>query len=239
MSTRPLHTLSLRFAVTAATAAAALLVAGSANANATVTGPSGTPSGAPAKAGDAAAAGSTTVTPAGDEYAAKLSGDASFTAGSVTVTCTVSEASGKIPAAPDNHNDAGPVTSAVKAPTYDSCTASLPGVEAAVTTSGDWTVSMQHGDPSTAGLTMPAGGFVLKTSGLAECTVTAAPDGAATATGTWANGSPSTLTFEAAEVPVKVEGGFGCPTSATTSEFSAVYEITDTTDSGADVAVNS
>lgn len=235
MSTRPLHTVSLRVAVTAATAAAALLLAGSANANATVTGLSG----APAKAGDAAAAGSTTVTPAGDEYAAELTGGASFTAGSVTVTCTVSEASGKIPAAPDNHNDAGPVTSAVNAPTYDSCTASLPGVEASVTTSGDWTVSMQHGDPSTAGLTMPTGGFVLKTSGLAECTVTAAPDGAATATGSWANGSPSTLTFDAAEVPVKVEGGFGCPTSATTSEFSAVYEITDTTDTGADVAVNS
>ncbi|SCK18733.1 hypothetical protein [Streptomyces sp. WMMB 322] len=235
MSTRSLHSPSLRIAVTAATAAAALLLAGSANANAAVTGLPDTP----AQAGDRASAGSTTVTPAGDEYTAGLSGDASFTAGSVTVTCTVSEASGTIPAAPGNHNDAGPVESAVSAPTYDSCTASLPGVEASVTTSGDWTVSMQHGDPSTAGLTMPAGGFVLKTSGLAECTVTAAPDGAATATGEWANGSPSTLTFDAAEVPVKVEGGFGCPTSATTSEFSAVYEITDTTDPGADVAVNS
>ncbi|OEU87633.1 hypothetical protein DB35_28365 [Streptomyces abyssalis] len=186
-----------------------------------------------------AAAGPTTVTPAGHDYAAKLAGDATFTAGSVTVTCTVSEAAGKIPAEPGNHNDAGPVESAVGAPTYDSCTTSLPGVEASVTTSGEWTVSMQHGDPSTAGLTMPTGGFVLKTSGLAECTVTAAPDEAATATGDWANGSPSTLTFDATQVPVKVEGGFGCPTSATSSEFSAVYEITDTTDPGADVAVNS
>ncbi|WP_314175320.1 hypothetical protein [Streptomyces winkii] len=212
----------------AATAAAALLLAGPASA----AGPAGA-------SAQQSAAGSTTVTPAGHEYAAKLSGDATFTAGSVTVTCTVSEASGGIPAAPDNHDDAGPVESAVSAPTYDSCTTSLPGVEASVTTSGDWTVSMQHGDPSTAGLTMPPGGFVLKTSGLAECTVTAAPDGAATATGDWANGSPSTLTFEAAEVPVKVEGGFGCPTSATTSEFGAVYEITDTTDAGADVAVGS
>jgi hypothetical protein len=228
MSTRRLQVLSLRVALTGATAATALLLAGSANAT-----------GLPGASAQQAAAGSTTVTPAGDEYAAKLSGDATFTAGSTTVTCTVSESSGKIPAAPDNHDDAGPVESAVSAPTYDSCTASLPGVEAAVTTSGDWTVSMQHGDPSTAGLTMPSGGFVLKTSGLAECTVTAAPGGAATATGNWANGSPSTLTFDAAEVPVKVEGGFGCPTSATSSEFSAVYEITDTTDTGADVAVNS
>lgn len=234
MSTRPQHPLSLRAVVTGV-AAAALLLAGSVSANADT----GAGAGAAADGGPAAAAGSTTVTPAGDEYAATLSGDATFTAGSVTVTCTVSEASGKIPAAPDNHDDAGPVESAVGAPTYDSCTTSLPGVEAAVTTSGDWTVSMQHGDPSTAGLTMPTGGFVLKTSGLAECTVTAAPDGAATATGEWANGSPSTLTFDAAEVPVKVEGGFGCPTSATTSQFGAVYEITDTTDTSADVAVNS
>jgi hypothetical protein len=84
---------------------------------------------------------------------------------------------------------------------------------------------------------MPSGGFVLKTSGLAECTVTAAPDEAATVTGEWANGSPSTLAFGAAAVPVKVEGGFGCPTSATSSEFSATYEITDSTDADADVAV--
>lgn len=186
-----------------------------------------------------AAAGSTTVTPAGHEYAAQLAGEATFTAGSVTVTCTVSEAAGAVPEEPGNHNDAGPVESAVGAPTYDSCTTSLPGVEASVTTSGEWAVSMQHGEPSTAGLTMPAGGFVLKTSGLAECTVTAAPDEPATATGEWANGSPSTLTFDATEVPVQVEGGFGCPTSATSSQFSAVYEISDTTDPGADVTVGS
>ncbi|RAJ69870.1 hypothetical protein K378_01026 [Streptomyces sp. Amel2xB2] len=225
MSTRPSIPLPLRAVAAGAAATVALLLAGSASATADT------------RAG--AAAGSTTVTPAGDEYAAKLSGDATFTAGSVTVTCTVSETSGTIPAAPDNHEDAGPVESAVGAPTYDSCTSSLPGVEATVTTSGEWTVSLQHGDPSTAGLTMPRGGFVLKTSGLAECTVTAAPDAAATVTGDWANGSPSTLTFDAAEVPVTVEGGFGCPTSATGSEFGAVYEITDTTDTSADVAVNS
>ncbi|MCH6160348.1 hypothetical protein [Streptomyces marispadix] len=229
MSTNPL---SLRAVVAGVSAAAALVLAGTATANANVGGDTGGHSG---RAG--AAAGSTTVTPAGHEYAAKLSGDATFTAGSVTVTCTVSEVSGAIPAEPGNHEDAGPVESAVGAPGYDSCTTSMPGVDAAVTTSGDWKVSMQHGDPSTAGLTMPTGGFVLKTSGLAECTVTAAPGEAATATGEWANGSPSTLTFDAVDVPVKVEGGFGCPTSATSSQFSAVYEITDTTDSGVDVVV--
>ena len=146
---------------------------------------------------------------------------------------------GNDPRRPGNHNDDGPVVSAVNAPTYSACSTSLPGVEAAVTTSGEWTVSMQNGSPSTAGLTMPSGGFVLKTSGLAECTVTAAPDGPATATGEWANGSPSTLAFSAAAVPVKVEGGFGCPTSTTSSEFGATYEVTDTSDAGADVSVTS
>lgn len=227
MSTRHPYARSLRVVVTGMTAAAALTVAGAASATPLNDVPS------------PAAAESTTVTPAGDEYTAKLAGEATFTAGSVTVTCTVSEASGRIPAAPDNHNDAGPVVSGTNAPTYDSCSTSLPGVEAAVTTSGDWTVSMQNGAPSTAGLTMPTGGFVLKTSGLAECTVTAAPEAAATATGEWANGSPATLTFDAAAVPVKVEGGFGCPTSSTSSEFSATYEITDTTNPDADVAVTS
>ncbi|WP_229711745.1 hypothetical protein [Streptomyces daqingensis] len=227
MSTRHQHARSLRVVVTGIVAAAALLAAGAANA-APLSGAAGT-----------AAAESTTVTPAGDEYAAKLTGEATFTAGSVTVSCTVSEATGQIPAAPGNHNDAGPVESGINAPTYDSCTASLPGVDATVETTGDWTVSMQNGAPATAGLTMPTAGFVLKTSGLAECTVTAAPTEAATATGTWANGSPSTLTFDEAAVPVKVEGGFGCPTSATSSAFSATYEITDTTDPGADVTVTS
>lgn len=225
MSTRTPHIRPLRAVVAGAAAALLLTCAASATAQARTPAP--------------AAAEATTVTPAGHDYAAKLAGEATFTAGSVTVTCTVSEASGQIPAAPDNHNDAGPVTSAINAPTYDSCTASLPGVEAEVTTTGDWTVSMQNGSPSTAGLTMPQAGFVLRTSGLAECTVTAAPGEAATATGEWTNGSPSTLSFDAVAVPVQVEGGFGCPTSATSSDFSATYEITDTTDPGADVTVTS
>jgi len=228
MSTRPLYARSLRVATIGLTATAALTL--------------GSVASAAAQAGSEpapAVAGPTTVAPAGDEYAAHLTGEATFTAGAVTVTCTVSEASGRIPAAPGNHNDAGPVASSLNAPTYDSCSSSLPGVSATVTTSGDWSVSMQNGSPSTAGLTMPKGGFVLKTSGLASCTVTAAPDGAATVTGDWTNGSPSALAFDGAAVPVHVEGGFGCPTTATSSDFSASYEITDTTDPGADVTVTS
>ncbi|MEV5598365.1 hypothetical protein [Streptomyces sp. NPDC052496] len=180
---------------------------------------------------------STTVTPAGHAYAADLSGKATFKAGSVTVTCTVSHAAGQVPDAPDNTNAAGPVSSTLSAPTYSSCTTSMPGVSATIETSGTWGVAMQNGAPTTAGLTIPTGGFVLKTSGLASCTVTAAPQSAATVDGAWTNGAPSTLTFTNASVPVHVVGGFGCPTSATTSLFNATYKVTDSTDPASQITV--
>lgn len=190
------------------------------------------PGGAPA-----AAAAATTVTPAGHSFTADLSGKATFTAGSVTVTCAVSTSSGQVPAAPDNHNEAGPVNSSTTPATYSSCTTSMPGVSATVSTTGTWGVAMQHGTPATAGLTIPSGGFVLTTSGLASCTVTAAPTTAATVNGTWTNGAPSTLTFTNASVPVKVVGGFGCPTSATSSTFNATYRVSDTTDPASQITV--
>ncbi|MFH8367500.1 hypothetical protein [Streptomyces sp. NPDC018031] len=185
-----------------------------------------------------AAAGSTTVTPAGHYFKATLSGKATFKAGSVTVTCSVSvsasptgtDGKNQIPAAPNNTNADGPVGGPLSAPTYSSCTASLPGVTPTVTTSGDWGVSVQNGSPSTASLTIPTGGFVLKTSGLASCTVTAAPTSSASVTGTWTNGTPAKLAFSGVSVPVKVVGGFGCPTSSTTSTFTVAYDITDVTD---------
>ncbi|KAF4405503.1 MULTISPECIES: hypothetical protein [Streptomyces] len=196
---------------------------------------------------DAAAAAPTTVSPAGDHFAATLSGDATFTAGSVTVTCTVStsvptdpagtDANNQIPAAPGNTNADGPVASTINPPTYSSCSSSLPGVSVTVTTSGTWGVSMQHGDPVGATLTIPQGGFLLETSGLASCTVTAAPDGDAPVAATWTNGEPSQLDFTDAEVPVTVEGGFGCPTSSEVSVFNAVYEVTDVTDPAAQITV--
>ncbi|WP_336051361.1 hypothetical protein [Streptomyces sp. CA2R101] len=190
------------------------------------------PAGAPS-----ATAASTTVSPAGHGFTAALSGKATFKAGSVTVTCTVSSSSGQVPAAPGNHNPAGPVSSSTTPATYSSCSTSMPGVSASVTTSGNWGVAMQNGAPVTAGLTIPVGGFVLKTSGLASCTVTAAPTSAATVNGTWTNGAPSTLGFTNAQVPVKVTGGFGCPTSATTSTFNAVYHVSDTTDPASQITV--
>lgn len=182
-------------------------------------------------------AGSTTVTPAGHAFKATLSGKATLKAGSVTVTCNVSVATGTVPAAPGNQNAAGPVSSPISAPTYSSCTASMPGVTPTVTTSGAWTVSMQHGSPITATMTVPVGGLVVKTTGLASCTVTTAPTAAADVGGTWANGAPPSLTFTNATVPVKVTGGFGCPTSATTSTFNAVYLVTDTTDAAQQITV--
>ena len=86
-------------------------------------------------------------------------------------------------------------------------------------------------------MTVPAGGLVVKTTGLASCTVTTAPTAAADVGGTWANGAPPSLTFTNATVPVKVTGGFGCPTSATTSTFNAVYLVTDTTDAAQQITV--
>ncbi|MFZ3492987.1 hypothetical protein ACODT5_07100 [Streptomyces sp. 5.8] len=182
-------------------------------------------------------AGSTTVTPAGHAFKATLSGKATLKAGSVTVTCTVSVSTGAVPAAPGNNNPAGPVSSPISPPTYSSCTSSMWGVTPTVTTSGAWSVSMQNGSPITATMTVPTGGLVVQTSGLASCTVTAAPSGAASVPGTWTNGAPPSLTFANASVPVTVTGGFGCPTSATASTFNAVYKVTDTTNPAQQITV--
>ncbi|KIF04614.1 hypothetical protein PL81_17645 [Streptomyces sp. RSD-27] len=214
-----------RTALALGMAAAAALTAASATATATAT------------AAPLPAAGSTTVTPAGHAFKAALSGKATLKAGSVTVTCSVSVSTGSVPAAPGNHNAAGPVSSPISPPTYSSCTSSMPGVTPTVTTSGAWSVSMQNGSPVTATMTVPTGGLVVHTTGLATCTVTAAPGGAASVPGTWANGAPSSLTFSGASVPVTVSGGFGCPTSATSSAFSAVYLVSDTTDPAQQITV--
>ncbi|MFF4099232.1 hypothetical protein [Streptomyces sp. NBC_01343] len=190
-----------------------------------------------ATAAPAPLAGSTTVTPAGHSFKATLSGKATLKAGSVTVTCTVSVSTGTVPAAPGNQNASGPVSSPISPPTYSSCTSSVWGVTPTVTTSGAWSVSMQNGSPITATMTVPVGGLVVQTSGLATCTVTAAPTAPANVAGTWANGAPPSLTFTNASVPVTVTGGFGCPTSATSSVFNAVYKVTDTTDPAQQITV--
>ncbi|MFC0600860.1 hypothetical protein [Streptomyces palmae] len=189
-------------------------------------------------------AGSTTVTPAGHYFKANLNGKATFKTGSVTVTCStsVSQPTGtgtdnQVPAAPNNNNPAGPVGGPLAAPTFSNCTVSLPGVSAAITTSPGWGVSVQNGSPITASLTMPTGGFVLQTSGLATCTVTSAPTAPAAIAGTWTNGAPSKLSISGASVPVKVVGGFGCPTSSTTATVTMAYDVTDVTDPAQQITV--
>ncbi|MET9608440.1 hypothetical protein ABZZ17_25880 [Streptomyces sp. NPDC006512] len=192
---------------------------------------------ATASASPSPLAGSTTVTPAGHAFKATLSGKATLKAGSVTVTCTVSVSTGTVPAAPGNQNPAGPVSSPISPPTYSSCTSSVWGVTPTVTTSGAWSVSMQHGSPITATMNVPVGGLVVTTTGLANCVVTTAPTAPAAVNGTWTNGAPPSLTFTNASVPVTVTGGFGCPTSATSSTFNAVYKVSDTTDPAQQITV--
>lgn len=194
------------------------------------------------------AADPTTVTPAGAYFEAANTSAATFTAGSVTVTCTVSKTSptspagtddrNQIPAEPGNTNPDGSVTAPVNAPTFSSCSVNVPLVSVTVTTSGDWTVTMQSGAPATATLNIPTGGVVVQTSGLASCTITAAPSGPATASGAWTNGDPSALDFSDAPVPVSVTGGFGCPTSTTESLFSADYAVSNVSDPGTPITVS-
>jgi hypothetical protein len=200
---------------------------------------------APASAADPS---STTVTPAGDGFSSSLAsgGSADFTVGSVTVSCSNSTDSGSVPAAPDNHNDAGAVSGPLAPPVFDNgggaaCSTNVVFTTATTTTSGDWTLSLQY-DPagSTVTLGIPQGGVVTATSGLASCTVTVAPDGPADVSGTWVPGdgtNPPQLVFSNAPVPITVTGGFGCPTSSTSADFSATYLTTDSTDSTQQITV--
>ncbi len=182
---------------------------------------------------------STTVTPAGDNYTASLSSGSSavFTVSSVTVTCSTSLATGAVPAAPANQNPAGPVTGPITNPTFkngtsSSCPTNVLFTTATTTTSGAWTISLQD-DPagSTGTLTIPQNGVVTKTSGLASCTVTVAPNGPAQVSGTWVAGTATAKPklVISGSLPIVVTGGGLCPTSSTTASFSSSYDITDTT----------
>ncbi|MFE5298950.1 hypothetical protein [Streptomyces sp. NPDC056632] len=192
------------------------------------------------------AAASTTLQPAGHSFSAQLTGKATFVAGSTTMTCTVSAsvpttgANNQVPAAPANHNAAGPVSAPVNPPSFSGCTTSIVGVSVTVTansTNGAWTLTAQNGAPATGGFTIPKGGVVLKTSGFASCTITASPTGPTAVNGTWTNGAPSTLAISGAPVPATVTGGFLCPTGNQSATFSATYRISDTTDPAQSVTV--
>ncbi|CAL9490835.1 hypothetical protein SUDANB121_03249 [Nocardiopsis dassonvillei] len=191
----------------------------------------------------AAQAGPTTVEPAGAAFSATLSGSATFTAGSVVVTCDVSAAdpgggNNLVPAAPGNHNPDGAVSGPINAPTFEDCSTNLLFVDATVTVADPvWEMSMQSGSPAVGTMTVPAGGIVVTTSGLASCTATVSPGGPVGVEGTWTNGAPaSTLAF-ATSAPVVVEGGFGCPVNATESDFTATYLVTNADDPSAPITV--
>ncbi|WP_438297549.1 hypothetical protein [Streptomyces sp. HUAS TT7] len=200
---------------------------------------------AAADSGPAALAGGTTVSPAGHRFSASAQGDVVFDAGPVTVTCARSATvptTGKlnqVPAKPGNSSPDGSVVMNINPPTFESCTTNAPGLKASITTNaehGSWQVALQNGAP--ARLIIPAQGFVLKTSGLLNCNVTAAPGAAASAEATWSNGAPSSLGFSGANIPVKIEGGFFCPTSITSATITATYKVTDTTDPARSITVS-
>ncbi|MFE6780505.1 hypothetical protein [Streptomyces sp. NPDC057702] len=188
-----------------------------------------------------AAAGSTTVTPAGHYFGAKQSGDIVIKAGDMTVTCKVSTSqpagsgsANQIPAAPNNTNASGPVAGTITAPTFESCTTNVPGVNVSIATSGTWGISIQHGTTIAANLTVPNGGLVMSLTGAITCTGTS---GAANVPGTWANGAPAKLTYPQSSVPVAITGGAGCPTDVTSASLSAAYDVSDVTDPTAALTV--
>ncbi|TDP32377.1 hypothetical protein [Nocardia ignorata] len=187
--------------------------------------------------GPANAAGSTTISPAGANVSATNSGSVKFVAGGVTVTCTTSSTTGTVPAAPGNTNPSGPVSVPIAAPSFADCTTSLPGTSATITTSGDWAITGQNGSPITGSLAIPTGGMVIKTSGITACTAVVAPTAPADVAGTWTNGTPSTVALSDAPAPIKVTGGFGCPTSATSGTVTATYKVDNATDPSTPITV--
>lgn len=198
-----------------------------------------------------ALAAGTTVGPAGHAYAATLvSGTtAAFVAGSTTVTCNQSGNTGLVPAEPANTSPDGPVVSAVTPATFTNNGGNCPtnvlfttARTASNNTNGDWTIALQYDAAGSTGtMTIPTAGVVTTISGLASCTVLVAPDGPATLTGPWIDGtetSPPVLDFSAGvSLPIRVTGGLTCPTGATTATFRARYAITDTTDATQQITV--
>ncbi|MER0244602.1 hypothetical protein AAHZ94_21945 [Streptomyces sp. HSW2009] len=189
----------------------------------------------------ARAAGSTTVSPAGHYFAAKQSGNVVLKAGPLTVTCAVSTSqpagsgsANQIPAAPNNTNASGPVSGTITAPSFESCTSNVPGLNVSIATSGTWGISIQHGSPITANLSTPSGGLVMNLTGALTCTGTS---GAASVGGTWTNGAPAKLAYAESSVPVTITGGAGCPTDITSATLSAAYDVSNVTDPAAGLTV--
>jgi hypothetical protein len=110
-------------------------------------------------------------------------------------------------------------------------------------TNGPWTIALQYEEAGSVGtMTIPQAGVVTTISGLASCVVTVAPDGPASFSGPWVPGTATSgplLDFSAGvSLPIKVTGGLGCPTAATTATFKARYAVTDTTDATQQITVS-
>jgi len=182
---------------------------------------------------------STTVTPAGQSFHAALSAGtlSEIIIQGITVRCTSSTSIGRVPPEPDNHNPAGPVTISLSPPTFSSgggCSTSVPLLHTTTTTNednGPWQLMLQYDPAGTIGtLIIPQAGIANATSGLATCTVIVAPDGPATLVGKFIDATmttPPRLDLSTgASLPIRVSGGFGCPTSATSATVRVSYDIT-------------
>ncbi|MFG2337562.1 hypothetical protein [Streptomyces yangpuensis] len=195
-----------------------------------------TPALLPAAAQAAPTTGGTVLSPAGHRFAAVADGAVVLEAGPIVVTCATSST---LPGAegrntvPDAPGPTGPASVRISPPVFKDCTSDAPGLRISVETdeqAGPWQVLLRHGSPTTARLSIPTGGFVLRTSGLLACTAVAAPTAPATADGTWDDRDTPALVLDRAPIPVKVTGSFFCGTSVTTATISARYAVHDTTD---------
>ncbi|WP_199742636.1 hypothetical protein [Nocardia stercoris] len=181
----------------------------------------------------------TSVGPAGAPFSAQNIGNVNIQLGSFTITCTASAAAGTLPAAPANSSASGPISVSIGAPTLSNCSTSLATIDS-VTASGNWTITGQYGSPIGGTLTVPQNGVVVKTSGLASCTVTAAPSGPVSLAGTWTNGTdsasnPSKISVTNGQVPTSVSGSFLCPSG--TASLTATYGVRDTASSATPIVV--
>jgi hypothetical protein len=186
----------------------------------------------------------TSVSPAGDHVSASLppGGTLNVTLGGTTGTCTSSTSNpsgnkNRIPTA-GNPNPSGAVSVKINPPATSGCDDGLPGTTVTVATSGSWKVALQRRPSKVkATLTIPQGGAVITTSGLANCTGTVAPSGPTKVVGTWTNGSPSTITITNESVPVVITGGGLCPTDTTLGFLTVTYQVRDTDHPGTNITV--
>ncbi|MFI9508238.1 hypothetical protein [Nocardia sp. NPDC052566] len=186
--------------------------------------------------GPAQAQAPTTVAPEGAAIYATSQGPLTFTAGQLTVTCAESTQAINVPWSPDNHSDNGPVTLEAGPIYAESCATNLPGVTAYWPMfMGGWPIAVQSGAPIAATMTIPDGVYI-ELRGALKCIVNIAPNGPTSLPGTVANGTPPTLTFDHASVPVKTTGS-GCPT-ATTGSLTVTYGWVNSVDPAQQIIVS-